>query len=176
MDTYQYSSIMRVCVYILWLHDDSPEYVQKHVTVTNRTNVNHCYWLAIFINVCCYEGKQKMITTHNRIHTIKITIYVPYAVHNFQGNLWILHFCALLYVTSVLMIYLRVLSIAVTTRSSVLGWWRTASMVWWSELDSEVWVRFSALPDFLRSSGTGTGSTQPPEYKWGATWKKEQRL
>jgi hypothetical protein len=29
--------------------------------------------------------------------------------------------------------------------------------------------RFSALPDFLRSSGSGTGSTQPREYNWGAT-------
>jgi hypothetical protein len=29
-------------------------------------------------------------------------------------------------------------------------------------------VRFPALPDFLRSSGSGTGSTQPREYNWGA--------
>jgi hypothetical protein len=33
----------------------------------------------------------------------------------------------------------------------------TASVVSWS------WVRFPALPDFLRSSGSGTGSTQPRE-------------
>jgi hypothetical protein len=33
-------------------------------------------------------------------------------------------------------------------------------------------VRFPALPDFLRSSGSGTGSTHPREYNWGATWKK----
>jgi hypothetical protein len=33
-------------------------------------------------------------------------------------------------------------------------------------------VRFPALPDFLRSSGPGTRSTQPCEYNWGATWKK----
>jgi hypothetical protein len=29
--------------------------------------------------------------------------------------------------------------------------------------------RFPALPDFLRSSGSGTG---PREYNGGATWKK----
>jgi hypothetical protein len=32
--------------------------------------------------------------------------------------------------------------------------------------------RFPALPDFLRSGGSGTGSTQPCEYNSGATWKK----
>jgi hypothetical protein len=30
--------------------------------------------------------------------------------------------------------------------------------------DPEVRVRFPALPDFLRSGGPGTESTQPPEY------------
>jgi hypothetical protein len=42
----------------------------------------------------------------------------------------------------------------------------TASVVQWSELlatDSELRVRFPTLPDFLRSSGSGTGSTQPRE-------------
>jgi hypothetical protein len=33
-------------------------------------------------------------------------------------------------------------------------------------------VRFPALPDFQRSSGSGKGSTQPREYKWQCTWKK----
>jgi hypothetical protein len=43
----------------------------------------------------------------------------------------------------------------------------TVSVVWWSEFlatDPEVRVRFPALPDFLRSSGSGTGFTQPREY------------
>jgi hypothetical protein len=33
------------------------------------------------------------------------------------------------------------------------------------DTDPEVQVRFPALPDFLRSSGSETGSTQPREYK-----------
>jgi hypothetical protein len=47
----------------------------------------------------------------------------------------------------------------------------TASVVLWSEFlatDPEVQIRFSALPDFLRSNGSGTGSTQPCEYNRGA--------
>jgi hypothetical protein len=43
----------------------------------------------------------------------------------------------------------------------------SSSVVWWSKFlatDPVVRVRFPALPDFLRSSGPGTGSTQPREY------------
>jgi hypothetical protein len=45
---------------------------------------------------------------------------------------------------------------------------RTAPVVYWSEFlatDPEVRVRFPALPYFLRSSGSGTWSAQPREYK-----------
>jgi hypothetical protein len=48
-------------------------------------------------------------------------------------------------------------------------------VVQWSEFlatDPVVRVRFPALPDFLRSSGSGTGSSQPREYEWGATERK----
>jgi hypothetical protein len=34
-------------------------------------------------------------------------------------------------------------------------------------------VLFPALPDFLKSSGCGMGSTQPREYNCGAAWKKK---
>jgi hypothetical protein len=34
-------------------------------------------------------------------------------------------------------------------------------------------VRFPALPDFLRSSASGTASTQPREDNGGATWKEK---
>jgi hypothetical protein len=40
----------------------------------------------------------------------------------------------------------------------------SGSVVWWSEFlatDLEVRVRFSALPDFLRTSGSGKGSIVP---------------
>jgi hypothetical protein len=66
------------------------------------------------------------------------------------------------------------------------GTWTTSAHRWdnifyswmykWSEFlatDPEVKVRFPVLTDFLRSSGTGTGSTQLCEYKWGATWWKK---
>jgi hypothetical protein len=39
--------------------------------------------------------------------------------------------------------------------------------------DPEVQVRFPALTDFLRSSGSGTGYTQPCEHNWWATWNKK---
>jgi hypothetical protein len=51
-------------------------------------------------------------------------------------------------------------------------------VVKWTEFlatDPEVGVRFAALPDFLRRSGSGMGFTQPREYNLGATWKKKQR-
>jgi hypothetical protein len=41
---------------------------------------------------------------------------------------------------------------------------RTASVVWWSDClatNAEVPGSIPALPDFLSSSGSGTGSTQP---------------
>jgi hypothetical protein len=34
-------------------------------------------------------------------------------------------------------------------------------------------VRFPALPNFLRCSESGTGSTQPREYNWGAIWMEK---
>jgi hypothetical protein len=52
-------------------------------------------------------------------------------------------------------------------------WLLTAFVVQCSEFlttDPEAQVRFLALPYFLRSSGSETGSTQPRQYKWGATW------
>jgi hypothetical protein len=34
-------------------------------------------------------------------------------------------------------------------------------------------VRFPELPDFVRSCGSGAGSTQPREYNWGSTWTEK---
>jgi hypothetical protein len=57
-----------------------------------------------------------------------------------------------------------------------VSWPRTASVVQWSEFlatDPEVGVRFPALPNFLSSSESGTGSTQPRGHNWGATWMEK---
>jgi hypothetical protein len=52
----------------------------------------------------------------------------------------------------------------------------TASVVKWSEFlaaNPEVLVRFPALRDFFRSSGSGTVSTQPRDFNPGAVGKKK---
>jgi hypothetical protein len=52
--------------------------------------------------------------------------------------------------------------------------WSSGQSFWLQIQRSQ--VRFPELPDFLRSSGSGTGSTQPREDNWGATWMEKQRL
>jgi hypothetical protein len=49
--------------------------------------------------------------------------------------------------------------------------WSVGQSSWLQMHRSRVW--FPALPDFLRSSGSGTGSTQPREDNWGATWMEK---
>jgi hypothetical protein len=49
--------------------------------------------------------------------------------------------------------------------------WSSGQSSWLQILRSQ--VRFPALPDFLRSSGSGAGSTQPREDNWGATWMEK---
>jgi hypothetical protein len=52
-------------------------------------------------------------------------------------------------------------------KTAVITTEKTASEVYWSAFlaaDPEAQVRFPALPDFLRSNESGTGTTQPHEY------------
>jgi hypothetical protein len=55
----------------------------------------------------------------------------------------------------------------ITGFTLVIFFSKIASVVKWSEFlatDPEVQVRFLALPYYQKSSGSGTGSTQPREY------------
>jgi hypothetical protein len=45
----------------------------------------------------------------------------------------------------------------------------SSGQIFWLQIQRSR-VRFPALPDFLRSRGSGTGSTQPREDNWRATW------
>jgi hypothetical protein len=49
--------------------------------------------------------------------------------------------------------------------------WSSGKSSWLQIQRYRVW--FHVLPDFLRSSGYGMGSTQPHEDNWGAIWKKQ---
>jgi len=49
--------------------------------------------------------------------------------------------------------------------------WSSGQSFWLQIQSSQ--VRSPALPDFPSSSGSGTGSTQPREVNWGATWMKK---
>jgi hypothetical protein len=54
---------------------------------------------------------------------------------------------------------------------SRLHLWSSCHSFWLQIQRSQVWVLVP--PDFLRSRGSGTGSTQPREDNWGATWMKK---
>jgi hypothetical protein len=49
--------------------------------------------------------------------------------------------------------------------------WSSAQSSWLQIQRSR--VRFPVLPDFMRSSGSGTVPTQPCEHNWGATGEKK---
>jgi hypothetical protein len=67
-------------------------------------------------------------------------------------------------------------------RKSANPYQKNSNLVWWSPLWSNgqcSWLHiqrsgFDSLryQIFFRSSGSGTGPTEPREYNWGATWKK----
>jgi hypothetical protein len=83
---------------------------------------------------------------------IRAELMLSYATNNLYYNINTNH-C----------LKLSLLALQVSVRN-IINVERLCSLVVYLSTDPEVRVRFPALPDFLRSSGSGTGSTQPREY------------
>jgi hypothetical protein len=106
------------------------------------------------------------ISKADRLHFLDFRldlICIPYLRSTCYGQLW--HPYGLF---DVGLIYLKYLSQYVTV----------GPPLWSSGQSSRLQIQrsrvgFPALPDFLRSSGSGTGFTQPREDNWGATWMKK---
>jgi hypothetical protein len=101
-----------------------------------------------------------------------------YCHHHHQHHWQNSPFCAIAFEDSARLVY----SIVNCTIRFSLLWisrnpfyrpplWSSGQGFWLQILRSRVW--FPALPDFLRSSGSGTGSTHPREDNWGATWMEK---
>jgi hypothetical protein len=95
-----------------------------------------------------------MILTQKQVQHIQI-----YFSELESGGQWYNSFKALVYLKA------STMQDNITAEFNFIYFNETASV------DPEVRVRFPALSDFLRSSGSGTGSTQPREHNWRAIWK-----
>jgi hypothetical protein len=79
-------------------------------------------------------------------------------------------------VYEVQIVMVSIVCVSNASHFSIASWhwwpplWYSGQSSWLQIQRSRVW--FLALLDFLRKRGSGTGSTQPREYNWGATRKK----
>jgi hypothetical protein len=72
-----------------------------------------------------------------------------------------------------MLLVVRIFSAKTSIAISIISWpplWASDQSSWLQIQRSR--IRFPALPDFLRSSGSGTGFTHPREDNWGTAWKK----
>jgi hypothetical protein len=109
------------------------------------------FWLhAANIQGLKWRGTQNL---NGHLWTVLFSVYFVHLTKAYFGNLW------------KLTIPIGSFSFG---KSFLDRLWSSGSS-FWPQIQSSL-VRFLALPDFLRSRGSGTGSTQPREDNWGATW------
>ena len=135
-----------------WLYARNSRRRLKHSTPPEQHNdktVNHKFWVCVSVHHSVSQMKHQLDATLCRFYFCRVTLHVSDASAHHQE-------------------YLKLVLLLVRPPL-----WSSGQSFWlqihWSR------VRFPALPDFLRGSGSGTGCTQPREPRevnWGATWIK----
>ena len=110
---------------------------------------------------------KKIKKKKNLLHVVCCLHHCAKTMRGHKHKVYQVHICLLVCVENSVNLFLN-----------YLQWYKVLWPPLWSSGQS-FWlqiqrsrVRFQALPDFLSSSASGTGSTQPREVNWGATWTK----
>ena len=152
-----------VCVYIYI-------YIYTYI-YTNTYKTSVCLYVCVYIYTRIYKASVCLpvcvracvcVYTHTRAHTHTVAKISTVNRGHTMSFCWNLIFA---------LRELKTLSNNISIVHLRPPLWSSGQSFWLQIQRSR--VRFPALPDFLSSSGSETGSTQPREENWGATWMKK---
>jgi predicted ferric reductase len=131
-------------------------------TMKNTSHVSHVSHSSVTNNVFW----QVMLYSLGRCKLFGCT-----CLHAITSNMTVILKSRLSNFVAVVQVHISHICFWITSHQLRPPLWSSGQSSWLQIQRSQ--VRFPALPDFLRSSGYGTGSTQPCEDNWGATWMEK---